>query len=385
MDSHTNTDLDVNALMSQIRETTAAPKTASPPRPAQINGASARNGAASSESPGPQTIAIFQKLSTVAESHEQALIQLQQNAVVQNTHIMVQNQRLADQDERLKEQTRRLDQQEKKTTPVYLGEGRLFIKTAHELPIIVRADDLQIVAALITEGVWDLPLTKIFQRFIKNDMAYLEIGTHIGYFATLAAALVGARGNVHAFEANPKMFEYLEMNMHLNRCTHISKLISQAVSNQTGKTTFHIFNKNSGNSTLSELPHQLLEEWRERPTPVEVRCTRLDDYYANETMQFDFIKIDAEGAEPLIFEGGTNFFQNRIKPETIIAMEFNPPAIQGLKRDPQAFAQSLFDAGFKLWRIVGVDDFQPVTAPDQLDKWCITELLLTRSENLPAK
>jgi len=384
MNAQAQPDLDVNVLMSQIRETGSTPKTVVAPAPQRRPAAAAPAGKKQDqESFNQQAIGILQGLSGVSNVHQQSILQLQQNAVIQNNHLC--NHR-----DQLEEQKKRIDEQEKTLKnfaprqSVYIGNGRVLTKTLRGQPLIVRSDDLQITAALIGEGIWDQALTRLYERYVKNDMKYLEIGTHVGYFATMAASLVGYRGAVHAFEPNPVTFEFLEQNMRLNLCTHITTLIPQAASNETGKTTFNIFAKNPGGSTLSELPETLLEEWRERPTPVEVRCTRLDDYYAGKDLQFDFIKIDAEGAEPLIFEGGADFFQNRIKPQTIIAMEFNPPAITGLKRDPKVFAQHLFDLGFKLWRIVNEDDLQPVHSPADLDAWCITELLMSRSE-LPAR
>ncbi len=349
-----NSELDVNALMAQVREASPALKVTAPPRPQKRNGAPDP----AQESFNQQTIGILQGLAAVSGAQKNELVQLRQEF----------------------DQLKSIASRPQHTAPVYLGNGRLLVQTEHGLPLICRTDDLPITRALICEGGWDLPLTRVFMRFIRNDMTYLEIGTHIGYFTTLAAALVGHLGKVHAFEPNPATFEFLETNMSLNKCTYLSQLIPKAVSNQNGTTTFHVFNKNPGNSTLSTLPDQLLNEWKERPTEVQVSCTTLDDFYANETLQFDFIKIDAEGAEPLIFEGGRNFFQHRIKPATLIAMEYNPPAIQGLQREPKVFAQSLFDAGFHLWRIVDTGHIQPIASPDELDNWCITELLLSRGE-----
>ena len=377
-----NSDLDVNALMSQIREKSPAAKPFAPapvPRPPRNGNGSARNAVSGQESFNQQTLGVLRGLAAVSEAQQRDVAKLKQELDDQTGRF----EELSARHDELKARHDELLVQVNATAPVYLGKGRVFVKTKHGLPLLARADDLQITTALISDGFWDLPLTQIFQRAIKSDMAYLEIGTHVGYFATLAASLVGHLGHVHAFEANPETFRFLEMNMRLNCCAHIARLIPKAASNQTGKTTFHVFTNNPGGSTLSTLPEQLLQEWRERPVEIEVSCTTLDDAYAGETLQFDFIKMDAEGAEPLIFEGGMNFFQNRIKPTTVIAMEFNPPAMQGLEREPKVFARSLFEAGFKLWRIVNGGDFQPVASPEDLDPWCITELLLSRAETLP--
>ena len=363
-----NSELDVNALMTQIREASPAPRPVAAPRPPKRNGAPDP----AQESFNQQTIGILKGLAAVSGDQKNQLQQLRQEL---DQH----SGRWNAQEELLQKALRRLQ----RSAPVYLGHGRLFVQTEHELPIICSTEDLPITRALICEGCWDLPLTRLFMRFIKPGMTYLEIGTHIGYFTTLAAALVGHHGKIHAFEPNPATFAFLEANLRLNHCAYLSQLVPKAVSNQSGTTTFHVFNQNPGNSTLSTLPDQLLNEWKERPTELQVACTTLDDFYAGENLQFDFIKIDAEGAEPLIFEGGPNFLQHRIRPTTLIAMEYNPPAIQGLQRDPKQFAQSLFDAGFRVWRIVDTEHLQPVASPDELDGWCITELLLSRGE-LPA-
>ena len=58
---------------------------------------------------------------------------------------------------------------------------------------------------------------------------------------------------------------------------------------------------------------------------------------------FDFVKVDAEGAEPLIFAGAQDFLCSCTRDSTIFAVEFNPQAIQGLGHDRTQFLDHLLN------------------------------------------
>ena len=59
--------------------------------------------------------------------------------------------------------------------------------------------------------------TELFKKIIKPGMTVIDIGAHIGYFTRLFSKLVGEKGKVFAFEADPINFSFLKRNtFHLN-------------------------------------------------------------------------------------------------------------------------------------------------------------------------
>lgn len=265
--------------------------------------------------------------------------------------------------------------------PVYVGRERLLVRTETGQLLMCNAQDIQLTPELVDRRVWEPSLTAFYTQNIKAGMKYLEIGANIGYFTVLASALVGHTGRVHAFEPDPTAFSLLKINCRLNHCSYLCELFPLAVSDVDGPVTLNRFDLNFGSSSLSELPEKLLAEFLEEPSPQAVESTTLDKHYGRHDIVFDFVKVDAEGAEPLIFSGAQDFLCSCTRDSTIFAVEFNPQAMQGLGRNGAQFLDHLLQSGFLVWQLSEKGDLRHLTNPGELDTWCNTELILSRNVN----
>jgi FkbM family methyltransferase len=262
--------------------------------------------------------------------------------------------------------------------PTYLGDGLVFLPTAHGLPLIGFADDLQITPSLLLHRVWDQPTTHLFERIIRPGDRVLDIGANIGYFTVYGAALAGGTGHVHAFDPNPRTCAVLARNVRLNNCGHVCTLHEVALGDRAGSVTMHVFRQNQASSTLSTLPTRLLDEWHERPVAQAVPMTTLDDVFGDGPEIFSCIKMDAEGSEALIWAGGRRFFEEHVSDRTIVLLEWNPPALRGAGADKGALLDTFHAHGFDVWRRNERLEVTRITGVDQLDDWCNCELVLAR-------
>ena len=139
----------------------------------------------------------------------------------------------------------------------------------------------------------------IFKNEIKKGNVVLDIGAHVGYYALLAAKLVGENGKVYAFEPDPRNFECLKKNVEQNGYKNVVCL-NKAVSNRTGKTKL-FFSEETDNSQIVNR--------KDGKKSVTVDVTTLDNFFENKNPRADFIKIDVEGAEGLALEGMTNLIK----------------------------------------------------------------------------
>ncbi len=267
----------------------------------------------------------------------------------------------------------------------YLGNGEIFLPTAHGLPLIGFADDLQLTPALLQRRTWDAPTTRVLERLIRPGDRLLDIGANIGYFTVYGAALAGGTGHVHAFEPNPRTHAVLARNVRMNDFSHVCTLHATALGNCVGEVTLHTFRGNQGGSTLSQLPQRLLDQWHEAPVDQRVPITTLDDVFADTIVPFSCIKMDAEGSEAAIWAGGRRFFRECVTDRTVVLMEWNPPALAGAGADATALLTMFGAYGFKVWR--RVDDTAPehISTVDQLDAWCNAELVLARDASRVAE
>lgn len=260
----------------------------------------------------------------------------------------------------------------------YLGNREIFLPTAHGLPLIGFADDLQLTPALLQRRTWDAPTTRLLERLVRPGDRLLDIGANIGYFTVYGAALVGGTGHVHAFEPNPRTHAVLARNVRMNDFSHVCTLHATALGDRAGDVTLHTFRGNQGGSTLSTLPQRLLDQWHEAPVDQRVPITTLDAVFPAGTPPFTCIKIDAEGSEAAIWAGGRRFFQHCVTDRTVVLLEWNPPALAGAGADAAALLDTFGSYGFRVWR--RADDAAPdrITSVECLDEWCNAELFLAR-------
>lgn len=261
--------------------------------------------------------------------------------------------------------------------PVYMSDNRIFLQTRRGLLLVCDSRDLQVTPYLMTHRVWDPALTIVFERLLKPGHQVLEIGAHIGYFTTLACALVGHGGRVEAFEPHPRSYELLCANLRLNNMSHVAHSHRQAVAASSGVATMFAFTANAASSTLSSLPERLLEEFGEQPSAMTAPTVSLDEQYQGVLDRFDFVKIDAEGAESLILQGGCEFLESAITPECVLAFEYNPPACQGLGLKPTAAVEQLAAIGLSLVKMTPDGSLVPLDRTP-LDDWCNAQILARR-------
>jgi FkbM family methyltransferase len=261
----------------------------------------------------------------------------------------------------------------------YLGDHRVLTRTQRGLMLVCSSRDLQITPAIVSSGLWEETTSVLFEWLLRPGGAYLEIGANIGYFTTLAATYVGHHGSVFVFEPNPDAFSLLEENLRINRQTYLSTLRRKAVADRPGTRTMNVFIRNLPSSTLSSLDTSLLKEMGEDVATVDVDCTTLDEEFRQSDARFDFLKIDAEGAEPLILAGAKEFLTRNLTPDSIILLEWNPVAMRGLNASGAHLLSILEEHGFSVFQVSSRNVLKTVHTPEDLDTWCNADLIATRT------
>jgi FkbM family methyltransferase len=163
------------------------------------------------------------------------------------------------------------------------------------------------------EKGFEYKTVRIYKELVKNANVIFDIGSNIGYYSLVGAAL-NPKVKIYAFEPMPAAYKFLNINIQKNKFQNI-KSEKLALSNSEGKTKFYAvkskkfldladhlngdgtinFNNNNGNFG---------EEF-------DVTTATLDNYVnKNQISAIDIIKIDTEASEHLVFEGGINVLKN---------------------------------------------------------------------------
>ena len=124
----------------------------------------------------------------------------------------------------------------------------------------------------------------------------VDVGANEGLFAARAAARTPAP-RILAFEPNPAHRALIE-----SRLAGAGRLEGVALGDKPGSATLHIHATHHATASLTDRP-RMSPRFRAEMTTVEVPVRRLDDWADELAGARLLIKIDAEGFEPLIFQG----------------------------------------------------------------------------------
>jgi len=254
-----------------------------------------------------------------------------------------------------------------KTATRYATVERLAPKLATEmmktrLPdgSVMKCDFTDIVPRQIYFGGLFEPIESyLFLKLLEPGMTVFDIGANCGQYTLLAAHAIGPNGSVHGFEPLPYTFEVLSENVRLNNLDNV--ILNQAA----------LWKENS-HLTLGRDPDKMASsgQWSAGyatidPAPVVVPAIRLDDYVRDHAItRLDMIKIDIEGSEPFVLEGGQETIA-RFKP--MFLMELNRRTLGLMNWTPQRLFLELkrygyraFDVGPSLRRSGERTDFEGI-------------------------
>jgi FkbM family methyltransferase len=191
------------------------------------------------------------------------------------------------------------------------------------------------------------PITrKMLSQVLQPGMVVLDVGAHIGFYALLAARLVGPEGKVHAVEPSEKTVAFLEASIELNGFSNIT-IHRCAAGNVRTTREFNITGSSDSNGFYD---HPNIGTLRK----VQVLQVPLDDLIEG---RVDVIKIDVEGAEIEVLEGMENILRQN-KNIQLLA-EWFPAGMRKAGYGPLDLPQRLIDLGFQ--EIAVIDDNALIT------------------------
>jgi FkbM family methyltransferase len=143
-------------------------------------------------------------------------------------------------------------------------------------------------------------------RFLRTALRpgdrFVDIGANFGVYTLTAATLVGPGGRVWAFEPAAATVEWLRQSLRENRLDNV-EVIAAAVSSASGRGMLAV----EANSELNRL-----RTASETGEGESVRLVTLDEVASQlDWSAVDVVKIDAEGHEAQVIDGGREFFATR--------------------------------------------------------------------------
>jgi FkbM family methyltransferase len=201
----------------------------------------------------------------------------------------------------------------------------------------VPSEEWRLAVFLRTNGFFELGTEKYFRSIIKEGMNVVDVGAYLGIY-TLHALAAGCR--VYSYEPTPKIYKILVDNIGINgfEPTHRANLYNFAVSDMVGEAKFSIVGNGVGqmNSLFASNPED---------KKIDIKTVNLDDHLSH-LDHVDIVKIDVEGAEPLVLKGMKEIIEKN--PCIIIIMEFAPSHLSRGGKEPIDFINNIRSMGMDI-------------------------------------
>jgi FkbM family methyltransferase len=224
----------------------------------------------------------------------------------------------------------------------YASAAELNVFGVGSFKMFLNPWDIALTPIIMFRGQWEPGETFWIVKTLKKGDTVVDVGANIGYYTVIASKIVGDEGRVYAFEPDPESFALLQANVRVNGLTNVV-LEQKAVSNEPGVLELYLNPKNRGDHRIYRP-----DEGPDREV-VEVEAVTLDDYFAGDDRGIDFIKIDTQGAEGVIFEGLSGIA--KANEDIRIAIEWWPYGVQNMGYDAAKLRSMVSSLGFHFYEL----------------------------------
>jgi FkbM family methyltransferase len=170
--------------------------------------------------------------------------------------------------------------------------------------------DLSVSGSIINDGFWEPHIEHVLRRFLAPGSVFIDIGANVGWHTALASSVVGVDGRVYAIEPNPDNARLIAHTIERNGLSNVH-LFPIALGESTGYASFRSAIGSNG-GFLNHDERDSLD-----PNVTIVPTMRFDDLAIP---RVDIIKIDVEGAEPIVLRGATEAIE---RDHPVIVFEFS--------------------------------------------------------------
>jgi FkbM family methyltransferase len=237
-------------------------------------------------------------------------------------------------------------------------EGPIEVKWCRGLKLKLRLGN-DVSWSVFVGGMYEPNELAFFAATLEPGMTVVDIGANEGLFSLVAASCVGEGGRVIAIEPSSREFEYLRANIALNQLANVEP-VRIALYNHAG----------SARLTLAEMGHEGQNALGDRiPNPhvgalgaETVALGTLDGLVTAQRLdRLDLVKIDAEGSEARVLEGG-QVSLSRYQPLLLIEIGSENLAAQG--STVKGLLELLSDLSYDVW-VFGPDGLPRLRSKDE--------------------
>jgi FkbM family methyltransferase len=167
----------------------------------------------------------------------------------------------------------------------------------------------------------------------EKPLTIIDCGGNIGEFS-FSWMLNHSNSSIYVFEPSPLEFSILTRNLsgYSDKITYINK----ALGNQTGEISFYVKSKDADSSTIAPKTYE---------KKIQIPVITLNDFFREKKVKkIDFLKLEAEGAEPEVLLGAIDV----LKKTRYISVDWGPERGVSEETTLATVCNILFPLGFEM-------------------------------------
>lgn len=199
-------------------------------------------------------------------------------------------------------------------------------------------------------------IEKVLYNIVKDSQVILDIGAHCGSHSVIYSR-INPNSNIFSFEPQKTMFNILNKNIKDNNLKNI-KTFNTALGNKKCKSFMSSYCSHGPNMNIPINNSEMfnLGSLQIGKNGEEIEINRLDDY---DFGKVDYIKIDTEGFETYILDGGIKLIE-RYKPVLFLELD-RVPITQDMNGSyfstSKTASQILEDLGYVKYLVDNMDNY----------------------------
>jgi FkbM family methyltransferase len=220
-------------------------------------------------------------------------------------------------------------------------------------------------------GTHEPELSQLLLALAKPGQTWVDIGANIGVFTMTLAGRVGPTGRVVAFEPSRRLTRMIDRSVELNRFNNVD-VRCMALGAESGTAILHVPRSAEqtpgGSGRASILAQWDLVDVVEEEVPVTKLDVELRDF-----ADIFGMKIDVEGFEKAVLEGGAKLFSER-PPKVVI---FEASGLPEALATPGQLVTIFEDYGYACYAIPTLERIDDASAR----QWGLCDNVLAVHEN----
>lgn len=186
------------------------------------------------------------------------------------------------------------------SSAIYLGEHVALTHLSNGCRAYIDTRSKDVGVHILQTGTWETPYTEAFKSLLRPGARVVDVGANLGWYALVAAPIVGREGRVYAVEPNPELARMVYWSLRTNGFGAFSKVFEVAVGDVPDVVDLVSRPDMPGGGYIRPTVHTVEDP---APSTTRVASVPLDTLLAEEPEPIDVLKMDVEGWEGMAIRG----------------------------------------------------------------------------------